>query len=147
MIIRQSIAKQVKCLTLLKRLQSTVQVTNTSPRLEELRAKLAKDDADINDFTSQKNDDGDTTNDAVSSYSFNIERRKAHHPANKLPKPSWLKVQPATSTRYKELRSTVRNLGLATVCEEAKCPNIGECWSGESATATIMIMGDTCTRG
>ena len=50
---------------------------------------------------------------------------------------------------YEKLRSTVRSLNLATVCEEARCPNIGECWSGgeEMATATIMIMGDTCTRG
>ena len=36
---------------------------------------------------------------------------------------------------------------MATVCEEARCPNIGECWGGESSTATIMLMGDTCTRG
>jgi lipoic acid synthetase len=51
---------------------------------------------------------------------------------------------------YERLRSTVRSLKLATVCEEARCPNIGECWGGGkegTATATIMIMGDTCTRG
>ena len=50
---------------------------------------------------------------------------------------------------YLRLRDTVRTLKLATVCEEAKCPNIGECWGGSdgTATATIMIMGDTCTRG
>ena len=41
----------------------------------------------------------------------------------------------------------ISGLGLATVCEEARCPNIGECWGGESSTATIMLMGDTCTRG
>lgn len=64
-------------------------------------------------------------------------------------KPSWLKAVPTQGENYERLRSTVRSLGLATVCEEAKCPNIGECWGGAegTATATIMIMGDTCTRG
>jgi len=78
-------------------------------------------------------------------------RRKAPKRSKKiLPKPRWLKAKPADSDNYQKLRSTVRDLGLATVCEEARCPNIGECWGGgedETATATIMIMGDTCTRG
>ena len=48
--------------------------------------------------------------------------------------------------KYTRLKQTVRELKLATVCEEAKCPNIGECWGGDAPTATIMLMGDTCTR-
>ncbi len=60
-------------------------------------------------------------------------------------KPSWLKVQAPGGARYAEIKSRHRNLSLNTVCEEARCPNIGECWSG--GTATIMILGDTCTRG
>lgn len=66
-----------------------------------------------------------------------------------LPKPAWLKAEVPRGENYEKLRSTVRSLKLATVCEEARCPNIGECWGGEkgTATATIMIMGDTCTRG
>jgi lipoic acid synthetase len=66
-----------------------------------------------------------------------------------LPKPAWLKAQPPSGENYTRLRDTVRSLKLATVCEEARCPNIGECWGGAkgTATATIMIMGDTCTRG
>jgi len=66
-----------------------------------------------------------------------------------LPKPSWLKADPPTGSNYTRLRDTVRSLKLATVCEEARCPNIGECWGGKdgTATATIMIMGDECTRG
>lgn len=63
-------------------------------------------------------------------------------------KPSWLKVRPpgdhAAQKEYTRLRSSLRTLGLSTVCEEARCPNIGECWGG--GTATIMLMGDTCTR-
>lgn len=66
-----------------------------------------------------------------------------------LPKPAWLKAEVPRGENYERLRDTVRSLKLATVCEEARCPNIGECWGGKkgTATATIMIMGDTCTRG
>ena len=60
-------------------------------------------------------------------------------------KPSWLKVPLATGEQYRDLVQLTKDLKLATVCQEAKCPNIGECWAG--GTATIMIMGDTCTRG
>jgi hypothetical protein len=51
---------------------------------------------------------------------------------------------------YTKIKSKLRDLNLHTVCEEAKCPNIGECWGGGehgTATATIMLLGDTCTRG
>jgi len=64
-------------------------------------------------------------------------------------KPKWLKVQPAGDhinvSDFSRLQSDLRGLKLNTVCEEARCPNIGECWGG--GTATIMLMGDTCTRG
>ena len=50
------------------------------------------------------------------------------------PKPAWLKAELPTSDNYKRLKSTVKSLGLATVCEEAKCPNIGECWGGKEGT-------------
>jgi lipoate synthase len=64
-------------------------------------------------------------------------------------KPKWLKAPLPGGPQYQQLKDTVRTLGLATVCEEARCPNIGECWGGKegTATATIMLMGDTCTRG
>ena len=61
------------------------------------------------------------------------------------PKPPWLKVRAPGGERYTELKATFRKLDLHTVCEEAHCPNVGECW-GEG-TATIMLLGDTCTRG
>ena len=60
-------------------------------------------------------------------------------------KPRWLKVKMPGSPRYARIKERARELSLATVCEEAKCPNIGECWGG--GTATFMVMGDTCTRG
>lgn len=62
----------------------------------------------------------------------------------KIPKPSWLKVKAPGSPEYLETKETVKSLKLHTVCEEARCPNIGECWSHK--TATFMIMGDLCTR-
>src|SRR5262249_31582474 len=61
------------------------------------------------------------------------------------PKPPWLKVRAPGGERYAELKETFRSLDLHTVCEEARCPNIGECWS--EGTATVMLLGDTCTRG
>ncbi|MFO1518103.1 MAG: lipoyl synthase [bacterium] len=59
-------------------------------------------------------------------------------------KPPWLKAKIPSGKNYLELKALVRSSGLHTVCEEAKCPNIGECWS--KGSATIMILGDTCTR-
>lgn len=61
------------------------------------------------------------------------------------PKPDWLKVRAPGGENYTKLKDMMRERKLATVCEEARCPNIGECWGG--GTATIMVMGDTCTRG
>jgi lipoyl synthase len=45
------------------------------------------------------------------------------------------------------MKAELQGLKLATVCEEAQCPNIGECWNGPTGTATVMLLGDTCTRG
>lgn len=59
--------------------------------------------------------------------------------------PDWIKVRPPGGDRYQKIKEMKSERGLATVCEEARCPNIGECWSG--GTATFMVMGDTCTRG
>ncbi|KAI0125403.1 lipoic acid synthetase [Xylariales sp. AK1849] len=65
--------------------------------------------------------------------------------------PEWLKTPiPAGNDNYKQIKKDLRGLGLHTVCEEARCPNISDCWGGDNknaATATIMLMGDTCTRG
>jgi lipoyl synthase len=59
-------------------------------------------------------------------------------------KPDWIRVKAPTSRAYGETRDLMRELGLNTVCEEAACPNIGECW--QKKHATVMILGDTCTR-
>jgi lipoic acid synthetase len=62
-----------------------------------------------------------------------------------LRKPPWLKVRAPGGEDYGRLKQQLRGLGLHTVCEEAQCPNIGECWGG--GTATVMILGELCTRG
>jgi len=62
----------------------------------------------------------------------------------RLPKPDWIRVTAPTSPEYFATRKLMRNLSLNTVCEEAACPNIGQCWA--KGHATVMILGDTCTR-
>jgi len=70
---------------------------------------------------------------------------KAHRPdSDVLRKPAWIRVRAPGGAEYNETKRIVREHGLHTVCEEAGCPNIGECWT--KAHATMMIMGDTCTR-
>lgn len=64
--------------------------------------------------------------------------------------PEWLKTPIPDTSSYKKIKNDLRGLNLHTVCEEARCPNISDCWGGSeksAATATIMLMGDTCTRG
>jgi lipoic acid synthetase len=62
-----------------------------------------------------------------------------------VPKPNWLKVRAPGGENYVRIKEMLSELKLATVCQEARCPNMGECWS--VGTATIMLMGDVCTRG
>jgi lipoyl synthase len=110
--------------------------TSHSNRLDTLRTQLASEGANVK---------------TIDDFVPKIVRQKAAARSSKiLPKPKWLKAAPTDSENYQKLHKTVRELGLATVCEQARCPNIGECWGGgkdQTATATLMIMGDTCTRG
>lgn len=85
----------------------------------------------------------------MSAQSTTAERTR--HPEKKknpdnpvLRKPKWIRVKAPTSKAYDETRKLLRDKNLTTVCEEAACPNIGECWSQKHAT--VMILGDTCTR-
>lgn len=70
--------------------------------------------------------------------------KQSRQPSPPMEKPPWIRVRAPVSKKYLETRAIVRAANLHTVCEEASCPNIGECW--EKKHATIMIMGDTCTR-
>ena len=90
-------------------------------------------------------DQGNRNSD-VSADERNVRHpEKAHRPDTPLlRKPDWIRVKAPVSPEYAETRRIVREHGLVTVCEEAGCPNIGECWT--KAHATFMILGDTCTR-
>lgn len=84
---------------------------------------------------------------SLTSQSKRVPRHpeKAHHPDTAiLRKPDWIRVKAPGSKQYEETRRIIREHSLHTVCEEAACPNIGECWTQRHAT--MMIMGDTCTR-
>lgn len=112
-------------------------------RLEELRKRMSAG-PDLGDFV--MGNVGPGTEDST------VKPKKKRRRKNELPKPDWLRIRTPTAeaaATFAEVKKTVQGLNLATVCEEAKCPNIGECWGGEkaAATATIMLMGDTCTRG
>jgi lipoic acid synthetase len=69
-------------------------------------------------------------------------------PASGLParKPAWLKVPLPGGEGFTQLKTLARGLKLHTVCEEARCPNVGECWAGAHPTMTLMVLGDECTR-
>jgi lipoyl synthase len=73
-----------------------------------------------------------------------IQRKESSVPYVRDKKPDWLKVRLPSGDNYAKVKSTVREHRLSTVCEEAMCPNIGECW--DAGTATIMLMGFVCTR-
>ena len=73
-----------------------------------------------------------------------IRKRSIRADALSPPKPDWIRVRAPNTSGYADTRKIVKENGLVTVCEEAGCPNIGECW--DKKHATFMIMGDTCTR-
>jgi len=70
--------------------------------------------------------------------------RKDPTPVPRQPKPSWLKVRLPSGDKYQQVKATVKDHRLSTVCEEAMCPNLAECWN--AGTATVMLMGSVCTR-
>ncbi|XP_072920919.1 lipoyl synthase, mitochondrial [Hemitrygon akajei] len=109
--------------------------------LPDKRKQLLEEGPDLREFISGELSDKGTWEE----YKGNLKRQKGE----RLRLPPWLKTEIPLGKNYNKLKNTLRNLNLHTVCEEARCPNIGECWGGEkgTATATIMLMGDTCTRG
>ena len=113
---------------------STTASSHFPPTLAGLRARLAAESPTLTEFV-----------DGEGPYSVEVGTKK-----KPLPKPKWMKESIPGGEKYTHIKKKLRELKLHTVCEEAKCPNLGECWSGGetgTATATIMILGDTCTRG
>ncbi|KAL4142693.1 hypothetical protein QTP88_005103 [Uroleucon formosanum] len=86
----------------------------------------------------------------ITSENYSGKLRRAKGEEDRLRLPPWLKTKIPTGENFSKIKEQLRDLNLHTVCEEARCPNIGECWGGGkhgTATATIMLLGDTCTRG
>lgn len=86
----------------------------------------------------------------ITSENYSGKLRRAKGEEDRLRLPPWLKTKIPTGKNFSKIKEQLRDLNLHTVCEEARCPNIGECWGGGkhgTATATIMLLGDTCTRG
>ncbi|KAG8198680.1 hypothetical protein JTE90_015507 [Oedothorax gibbosus] len=99
---------------------------------------------DLHDFIAGVVPRGSTFENYKGDLVRDIDDRKS-----RLRLPPWLKTKIPVGENYHKLKDTLRHLNLHTVCEEARCPNIGECWGGGeygTATATIMLLGDTCTR-
>uniref|UniRef100_A0A8C0IPA0 Lipoyl synthase, mitochondrial n=1 Tax=Chelonoidis abingdonii TaxID=106734 RepID=A0A8C0IPA0_CHEAB len=113
-----------------------------SSSLPDEKKEFLQNGPELEDFVS-----GDFSDKSMwTEYKGNLKRQKGE----RLRLPPWLKTEIPVGKNYNKLKSTLRSLNLHTVCEEARCPNIGECWGGgeyATATATIMLMGDTCTRG
>ncbi|XP_061566085.1 lipoyl synthase, mitochondrial [Cololabis saira] len=122
---------------------SVTTAAKSSPDRSEMKKQLLSEDGpDLQDFIS-----GELSEKSVwGEYKGNLKRQKGE----RLRLPPWLKTEIPIGKNFNKLKNTLRDLNLHTVCEEARCPNIGECWGGgeyATATATIMLMGDTCTRG
>jgi len=113
----------------------------SSEKVKDFKSRLEEDSPDLGDFIG-----GVVPRVGEQGYSGKLTLDKGD---KRLRLPPWLKTEIPFGKNFSRVKDDVRGLGLATVCEEARCPNIGECWGGEkgTATATIMLMGDTCTRG
>uniref|UniRef100_H3ABS5 Lipoyl synthase, mitochondrial n=1 Tax=Latimeria chalumnae TaxID=7897 RepID=H3ABS5_LATCH len=134
-----SLTKKKKKRVFLKNLCSQIRPSSTLP---DEKKELVQHGPDLQDFMSGGLSDKSTW----AEYKGNLKRQKGE----RLRLPPWLKTEIPIGKNYSKLKDTLCNLNLHTVCEEARCPNIGECWGGgeyATATATIMLMGDTCTRG
>eukprot|EP00879_Flechtneria_rotunda_P003647 GHRR01003884.1.p1 GENE.GHRR01003884.1~~GHRR01003884.1.p1 ORF type:complete len:393 (+),score=126.44 GHRR01003884.1:268-1446(+) len=115
---------------------AVVEQPNVQDALNALRRRMAQG-PDFVDFVT-----GQELTDVYSVEAPGYKERKR--------KPEWMKRGIPGGDKYADIKSKLRELKLHTVCEEARCPNIGECWGGgdgHTATATVMLMGDTCTRG
>ena len=112
----------------------------TKTKRDEFKSKV-EEGPELGDFIA-----GVVPRDLHTDYEGKLKLEKGE---KRLRLPPWLKTEIPVGRNFSQLKSDLRGLGLSTVCEEARCPNIGECWGGEkgTATATIMLMGDTCTRG
>uniref|UniRef100_U9TF51 Lipoyl synthase, mitochondrial n=1 Tax=Rhizophagus irregularis (strain DAOM 181602 / DAOM 197198 / MUCL 43194) TaxID=747089 RepID=U9TF51_RHIID len=132
--------------TVSKQHNTNIDQTGSSARLSQFSKELASgpglDDFIITSLKTEK------LNLESKNTLKSDEKRSKKTPYQRLPE--WLKTKVPVGANFARIKSDLRGLNLHTVCEEARCPNIGDCWGGgehKTATATIMLMGDECTRG
>ncbi|KXT00556.1 hypothetical protein AC578_5238 [Pseudocercospora eumusae] len=124
------------------------QTTNTTPRTATSFTDRLNAGPSFGDFVGSKPEEPMSKEDLYELRTVEVGpagRKRTH---TRLPE--WLKTPIPVNDNYKRIKNDLRGLNLHTVCEEARCPNISDCWGGSNksaATATIMLMGDTCTRG
>ncbi|XP_046647644.1 lipoyl synthase, mitochondrial-like [Daphnia pulicaria] len=121
---------------------TAVGTNNVKSSTSKIKERL-ENGPDFSDFVQGKVSSDENWKD----YAGKLVREKGD---KRLRLPPWLKTEIPVGKNFTKLKENLRGLNLHTVCEEARCPNIGECWGGgpdATATATIMLMGDTCTRG
>ncbi|XKL61285.1 hypothetical protein PGB90_008342 [Kerria lacca] len=121
-------------------------IRNKSSSADKIKERVANGPGLIDFIHAATESDNTTTN--WSSYEGKLKREK--NELERLKLPPWLKTKIPTGKNFGHIKEQLRKLNLHTVCEEARCPNIGECWGGGkygTSTATIMLLGDTCTRG
>ncbi|KAJ3408250.1 hypothetical protein HDV05_005066 [Chytridiales sp. JEL 0842] len=124
-----------------RRSSSTATVTTTEPTRKSAFASKLAEGPSFHDFLAKGNEELELIEESPVA----IPKRKKH-----VKLPEWLKTEIPVGKNFSKLKKDLRGLKLHTVCEEARCPNIGDCWGGDDArhaTATIMLMGDECTRG
>eukprot|EP00056_Hartaetosiga_gracilis_P001434 m.44882 g.44882 ORF g.44882 m.44882 type:complete len:392 (-) comp10639_c0_seq5:33-1208(-) len=111
-------------------------------------SRIPKDGLGLHDFIDANKNKPLTVDDISSTTSATDKPAKGLKKKERLRLPKWAYSKIPVGPNYKRIKGNVKELKLNTVCEEARCPNIGECWGGDegTATATIMLMGDTCTR-
>lgn len=139
---KQTYMLRVGLLNICSRWYTTHSSSSYQSRLSRKQEQKLSSGPDLTDFISGNVDAANT------QQTYKGQLRKDGKERLRLP--PWLKTKIPIGKNYAKLKKSLRNLKLNTVCEEARCPNIGECWGGgkhEIATATIMLMGDTCTRG
>ncbi|KAI8989439.1 hypothetical protein BDB01DRAFT_781893 [Pilobolus umbonatus] len=151
------LASHSPILSLLSRQQIRHHATSLSDnskqsRLDELRNKLKEEDKSaLEDFVNPGFTEKMTHTEALELRETTIPGLKVKTTKLKQPRlPEWLKTNIPDGKNYGKIKKDLRGLKLHTVCEEARCPNVGDCWGGgehQTATATIMLMGDECTRG
>ncbi|KAK1819634.1 hypothetical protein LTR12_005948 [Friedmanniomyces endolithicus] len=124
--------------------------TSTQPRPASAFSDRLNTGPSFSDFVSPAPEPPLSNDEALELTSRTVQIGPAGAKRSHTRLPSWLKTPIPTNDNYKRIKNDLRGLGLHTVCEEARCPNISDCWGGSNksaATATIMLMGDTCTRG